>query len=135
MAAKKKSVSKGKIVGVGLASAAAVAAAGTYFLYGSNHAKRNRQKVKSWVLKAKAEALEGLEKAKSMSEDDYKKIVSAAVKKYNKVAAGTEVKKLERELHSHWKHLVKGSQSAQKTAKKTKSVVRKASKKAARQKK
>ena len=39
-----------------------MAAAGTYFLYGSKDAKKNRKAVKSWALKAKAEVLEALEK-------------------------------------------------------------------------
>lgn len=137
MAAKRKSISKKKMVGVGIASAAVVAAAaGTYFLYGSKNAARNRKVVKSWALKAKAEVLEGLEKAKRMSEEDYKKIVSAALKKYSKLAGSKEVKKLERELHSHWKHLsAKGKGTAKKAKRKAKKVVRKASRKATRKRK
>ena len=59
-AATKKNVG----IGVGL-TAAAVAAAGAYFLYGSKNAAQNRTKVKSWMLKAKAEVLEKLEQAET----------------------------------------------------------------------
>ena len=53
-------------VGLGLAAITAAAAAGAYFLYGKDGAK-NLKKIKSWSLKAKAEVLEKLEKAKDIS--------------------------------------------------------------------
>ena len=58
MAKKKQSVTNNQKIaaGVGL-TAAAVAAAGAYFLYGSKDADKNRKTVKSWGLKAKAEVL------------------------------------------------------------------------------
>ena len=60
------STSKKVKLGIGL-TAAALAAAGTYFLYGSGGAEKNRTKVRSWMLKAKAEVLEALEEAKHLS--------------------------------------------------------------------
>ena len=64
MAKKKENHSPAEKVGLGIGlTAAAVAAAGAYFLYGSKDANKNRKTVKSWMLKAKAEVLEQLEKA------------------------------------------------------------------------
>jgi flagellar basal body-associated protein FliL len=63
MAQKKvmKKMSTNTKVGIGLGlTAAAVTAAGAYFLYGSKQAPQNRKKVKGWVLKAKGEVLEAL---------------------------------------------------------------------------
>ena len=128
MATKKKvSGSGAKVavgVGVGLAAVAA-AAAGAYFLYGKNGAK-NRKAVKSWMLKAKAEALEQLEKAKDMSEKSYHEIVDKVHKKYSAIKNidPKEVKELVGELKGHWveikKHLDKASKTPKKAAPKKK---------------
>ena len=69
---KKGELTGGEIAGIGIGiTAAAAAAAGAYFLYGSKNAKKNRQKVKSWGLRAKAEALEAIEKAENMTKEEY----------------------------------------------------------------
>ena len=78
MAQKKSTndLSKAQKVGIGFGlTAAAVTAAGAYFLYGSKKATQNRKKVKGWMLKAKGEVLETLEKAESITEDEYKALV------------------------------------------------------------
>jgi hypothetical protein len=48
-------------IGAGIAAGVAAAALGAYFLYGSKDAKKNRAKVKGWMLKARGEVLEQLE--------------------------------------------------------------------------
>lgn len=101
-------------VGVGI-TAALLSAAGAYFLYGSKHAEQNRKKVKSWTLKAKAEVLEGLEKAKDMSKADYEQLIDKTTKVYAKVkdASAEELVSFAREMKSHWKTLEKkGEQKA-----------------------
>lgn len=95
-------------IGFGL-TAAAVAAAGAYFLYGAKEAPQNRKKVKGWVLKAKGEVLEALEKAEAITEDEYNKLVETAGKAYGTVKKATagEVKDFRKEMHSHWVELQK----------------------------
>lgn len=97
-------------VGVGL-TAAAVAAAGAYFLYGSKNAAKNRKLVKSWALKAKAEVLEKLETAKEMTQAEYETLVEQVVGAYATAQTVTkkDIKELQTELKSHWKGLVKAA--------------------------
>ena len=58
-AAKNSSMTNAQKLGIGVGlTTAAVAAAGAYFLYGTEDAPENRKKVKSGILKAKAEVLE-----------------------------------------------------------------------------
>ena len=68
-------------IGVGLAAAAAAAAAGAYFLYGKDGAK-NRKAVKGWMLKARGEVMEKMEKLDKISETKYKEIVDSVVRGY-----------------------------------------------------
>jgi hypothetical protein len=113
MAQKKKATKKlstGTKVGIGLGlTAAAVTAAGAYFLYGTKEAPKNRKKVKGWVLKAKGEVLEALEKAEAITEDEYSKLVETAGKAYGTVKKATagEVKDFKKEMHDHWTELQK----------------------------
>ena len=103
------SVSKTSVgIGVGV-TAALLSAAGAYFLYGSKDAAKNRKSVKSWMLKAKAEVLDGIETAKDMTKEDYEKLVDTSVKTYSKLksASAEEVIQLAKELKSHWKELEK----------------------------
>lgn len=116
-------------IGVGL-TAAAVAAAGAYFLYGSKNAAQNRQKVKSWTLKAKAEILERLEEVKEISWDDYQDLVEQVAASYAQVknASKADIKAFREEMLAQWKNLEKvgkpkkkpaGKKTAKKTAKKS----------------
>lgn len=97
-----------EVIGFGL-TAAAAAAAGAYFLYGSKKASQNRKKVKSWALKAKAEVLEGIEKAQELTEDDYKKLVETATSAFGTVKNATkgEVADFKKEMLTHWNDLQK----------------------------
>lgn len=89
--------------GVGL-TAAAVAAAGAYFLYGSKDSEANRKSVKSWALKAKADVLERLEDAKNMSQEEYENLVHTVADAYSGVkgASKTDLKSFTSEMKNYW---------------------------------
>ncbi|OGY98405.1 MAG: hypothetical protein A2855_02655 [Candidatus Liptonbacteria bacterium RIFCSPHIGHO2_01_FULL_57_28] len=90
-------------IGVGLAAAAAAAAAGAYFLYGKDGAK-NRKAVKGWMLKARGEVMEKMEKLDKISETKYKEIVDSVVRGYKSArkASPAELAMVAAELKSHW---------------------------------
>lgn len=122
-------------IGVGL-TAAAVAAAGAYFLYGSKNADKNRQTVKSWALKAKAEVLEKLEDAKKMSRSEFEEVVQQAAGAYAgaKSATQKDLRAFAAEMMEHWDALeasvAKKKTAAKKGAKKAAKTTKKAAKKA-----
>lgn len=148
MAKKKKdqdsSLSQQVGIGIGL-TAAAVGAAGAYFLYGSKNAAKNRKTVKSWMLKAKAEVLEGLEEAQQMTWDEYEALVDQVANTYTSFKGATkkDVKEFAEEMKQHWNKIEKEAPQAKRKAakatakaagkveKKAKKVAKKASKKAA----
>ncbi len=108
----KKGISTAQKVGIGFGlTAAAVTAAGAYFLYGSKEASKNRTKVKGWVLKAKGDVLEALEKAEAITEAEYNALVDTASKAYGTVkkASVGEVKDFKKEMHDHWAKLQKNN--------------------------
>ena len=120
-------------LGVGL-TAAAVAAAGTYFLYGSKSASKNRKTVKSWSLKAKAEVLEKLEDAKEMTQEEYLDLINNVASAYAglKTASQVDIRTFKSEMKDHWQQIEKAAKSKTKTAKKTaKKAVNKTAKKVA----
>jgi len=119
-------------IGIGL-TAAAVAAAGTYFLYGSKNAVKNRKAVKSWMLKAKAEVLERLEDAKEMSKEEYEELINNVATKFSelKTASKVDIKGFKDEMKEHWKVIEKSAKPKKKvckTASPAKKVVKKATK-------
>jgi len=91
---------------VGIAAAVAAAAAGGYFLYGKDGAK-NRKKVKGWMLKAKGEILEQMEKGKDMTEETYHGVIDKVSQKYQAVKNidPAELQQMTKELKSHWKSI------------------------------
>ena len=109
---KKISIVKGVAVGAALAAAAA----GTYFLYGSKNAAKNRKKVKAWTLMAKGEILEQIENLSEVNEEIYHKVIKEVSDKYQ------ALKKLDRkdvmefvdELKSHWRGIAKKLASSKK---------------------
>ena len=125
-------------IGVGL-TAAAVAAVGTYFLYGSKDAEKNRTKVRSWMLKAKAEVLEGLERAQQMSREEYEELVNTIGAAYADLqdASKKDIREFKAEMKAHWdtiekyaKPPVKKARTAtKKVAKRTKKTATSATKK------
>lgn len=91
--------------GIGVA---AIAALGTYLLYGER-GEKNRQIVSGWILKMKGEVLEKVEEIKDLNEEEYYKIVDEVSTRYaklGKVGAG-ELKHLTGELKNAWGHLRK----------------------------
>jgi hypothetical protein len=110
--AKKKEMSTGQKVGIGFGlTAAAVSAASAYFLYGSKKATQNRKKVKGWMLKAKGEVLEALEKAEEITAEEYGALVDAATGAYSTVknASASELKSFKKEMGEHWQKLQKSN--------------------------
>lgn len=131
---KKKSAQTKKAVGIGVGvTAAMAAAAGAYFLYGSKNAAKNRKQVKSWMLKAKAEVLEGIENTKDMSQETYERLVDSAVAGYGRMksVSNSELEALKKELKSHWKDLEKKGQTKKSAPKKTVTKKKPASRKKA----
>jgi hypothetical protein len=106
--AKNASLTGGQKIGIGVGvTATMLAAVGGYFLYGAKDAKKNRTKVGSWMLKAKAEVLEGIENTKELTEADYDKLVDDVMKGY-KAARSASVKELAEfagEMKNHWKKI------------------------------
>ncbi|MHB8651950.1 MAG: hypothetical protein ACYC8S_02335 [Minisyncoccota bacterium] len=105
MAAKKTTaVGAGAIMG--MAAVAVAAAAGGYFLYGKDGAK-NRKKVKGWMLKAKGEILEKVEKLKDVTEEEYGNVIDTVAAKYAAIKSidPAEVLTLQKELKAHWKNI------------------------------
>ncbi len=106
-------------IGVGL-TAAAVAAAGTFFLYGSKGASKNRKAVKSWMLKAKAEVLEKLETAKEMSADEYMQLIDTVGGTYAQIkdASKVDIASFKTEMKDHWNKIAKTAAPKKKAVKK-----------------
>src|SRR6185436_11320611 len=91
-----KNQSKGAQIGTAaaLTAAAVAAAAGAYWLYGAKDASKNRKVVKSWMLKARAEVMDAVEKAKDIDKETYLKIVDNVVRGYS-AAAGARSKEVQ----------------------------------------
>lgn len=133
----KKRISTGVAVGAGVAALAA-AAAGVYFLYGKEAPKR-RKAVRGWMLKAKGEVLEQLEKLPEVSEQTYYGLVDAVAAKYAglKNVDSAELGEMARELRGYWKGIkgqfVSPKRAAKKASRKAaRPAARKAGRKAAR---
>ncbi len=95
----------GKVIGAGF-GIAAIAALGTYFLYGKKGAQ-NRAKISGWMLKMKGEVLEKVEKVKDLNEKEYYEIVDEVTARYAKLGkvGAQELKHLTGELRGAWAHL------------------------------
>lgn len=95
-------------IGVGI-TAAAAAAAGAFFLYGSKNAPKNRKMVKSWLIRAKSEVLEALEKAEHMTQREYEQLVDTVGGAYGmmKNVSRGEIADFKREMKGYWQQLEK----------------------------
>ena len=118
--------------GVGLVVAAAVAAAGAgaYWLYGSEDASKHRKIAKSWMLKARGEVLEGVEKLRDIDKDKYMQIVDTVMKRYKAMSGVTaaEVAHMANDFKDSWKHMQQEATKAKKTVKKVAKKAKKAKK-------
>lgn len=120
--ANNKKDNTGRNIGVGIGITAAIAAAvGSYFLYGTKNAAKNRAAVKSWALKAQAEVLEKIERAKEMSQKEYNDLVLAVAETYKGMegVSKTEIANFVREMKTHWEGIEKVAKKNQVAAKKT----------------
>lgn len=135
MAQKKKTeITTAQKVGVAVGlTTAVVAAAGTYFLYGSKSAAKNRKAVKSWMLKAKAEILEKLEEAKEMTQEDYEHLVNTVATVYSelKTASRADIKAFKDEMKDQWRSIERVAKPKKKPATKKATPAKKAVKKVA----
>lgn len=129
--AKKQTGGSGMAVGVGVAAAAAVAAAGAYWFYGSDHASQHRKQVKSWMLKARAEVMEAVEKVTDIDKKKYLDIVTQVVSRYSKTAGATvaEIAHMKKDLLSTWSHMDAARKAGGMTVGGVKKSVKKAVKK------
>ena len=110
MAQNKKTEGAGKsvvVAGVATAAALMAGAAGAYWLYGSPESAKHRKMAKSFMLKARAEALEAVEKAKDMDKQTYLNIVDGVVARYSKLSGITsaELAQMTRDLKASWAHM------------------------------
>lgn len=88
---------------------AAATAAGMYFLHHNKGAQKKMKNIKGWVVKAKGEILEKVEKLKEVNEDLYNNAVDAVMSRYKKLASidGAELTAVTSEIKSHWKNIAK----------------------------
>ena len=101
---RKSSHGVGKVLGI---AALAAAAAGTYYLFGSDKSARNRRHVKSWMLKMKADVMDEVENIKDLTEDAYDKVIDQISEKYAtaKNIDKDELAALAKRMKSHWKEI------------------------------
>lgn len=110
----KSAPASNKHVGVAvLGGLAAAAAIGGYLLYNNAEAraaaKKKIKSVKGWMIKAKGEVLEKIEKLKDVNETAYHTVVDSVMSRYGKLSNidTSEVAKLTKELKTHWKSIQK----------------------------
>lgn len=114
----------------GAAALAAVAAAGAYWFYGAKDAARHRKTARSWMLKARAETMDAVEKAVErlgdIDKETYLGIVDTVVKRYAGVAGVTsaEMAQMTKDLKAAWTHMHAARKSLSKPA--VKKAVKKA---------
>lgn len=114
--------SHGVAIGVGMAALAA-AAAGAYYLYGSEKGPQRRKRLKSWTLRMKAEVMEEIEKLKELNQGAYEAVIATISKKYSrfKDIDPAEVAELASRMKTHWKDIQKDIKSS--TSKKVLKIV------------
>lgn len=134
---KKGSLSTRQKVGIGVGlTATALAAVGGYFFYGSKNAAQNRKKARSWMLRAKAEVLEELEKAKHITREEYENLIMRVVEGYRGAegASTRELAEFASEMRDQWRDIERAAAQRAKQADK-KTTSKKATKKTAKKSK
>ncbi len=123
----KNSTKKAIGVGAALTAAAAATAAGAYWLYGSQNADKHRKMAKSWMLKARAEVMEAVEKLQDIDKKAYLDVVETVLQKYRGVSGVTtaEIAHMLRDFKGSWEHMQKAGDSAKKGSKSIKRTVKK----------
>lgn len=117
-------------VGVGVAAAAAVAAGGAYWLYGAKHSAQHRKMAKSWMLKARAEVMEAVEKLEHIDKQKYMEIAEGVIKNYTNKAGVTpqEIAAMTKDFKAAWTHM-QGKKKVKKAVGKAKKAGKKMVKK------
>jgi hypothetical protein len=118
-------------IGIGIAAAAAAAAGGAYWLYGAKHSAQHRKMAKAWMLKARAEVMEAVEKLEDIDKEKYMQIVENVVKNYTGKGASTqEMAAMMKDFKTAWTHM-SGKKQAKKVVSKAKRTAKKMVKKTA----
>jgi len=123
-------MSKRTKIGVGIGVAAAAVLAGL-FLYGKDGKKRLK-KLRGWMLKAKGEVIDRVEKLKEVNEEAYYRVVDEVLRRYTnarEVGEG-ELLSLSSDLKKYWKDVKKDLKkdfeiTEKKTVKKAKKGIQK----------
>jgi hypothetical protein len=120
MTQQKQSVSTVTQVGVGVGIMAALA--GAYFLYGTKAGNKRREQVRGWMLRAKGEVLEKLEKLKDVNEEAYNRVIDTVASRYERVkdVDPGEVAALAKDLKMHWQNISRQLRSGKSSSSKTK---------------
>ena len=98
---------KDKMIGAGI-GLAALAAAGTYFLYGKRGAK-NLKTIEGWALQLKGQVLEKMEKLQDVNQEAYNELIMETVERFGRVknVSASELKLITADLKSAWSHIDK----------------------------
>ena len=93
--------------GATIGLAAAAAAAGAYWLYGAKHAAKHRKLAKSFMLKARADVMDAVERVQEIDKAQYLAIVDKIVARYSHIAGVTasEVAQMTKDLKAAWAHM------------------------------
>jgi len=102
-----KSSTNKTLIGAGI-GLAALAAAGTYFLYGKRGAK-NREAIAGWTLQLKGEVLEKLEKLKHVNRESFNEIVDETAERFARVkkVGSSDLGVITQDLKNAWTHIAK----------------------------
>ncbi|HLP86408.1 MAG TPA: hypothetical protein VK153_00835 [Candidatus Paceibacterota bacterium] len=108
MANKKENKKMSAKTAVGIGAGIVALSAAAYILFGPN-GKKNRKAIKGWAVKMKGEVIEQLEKAKTLTEPLYNKIIDKVKAKYSKLKDidPEELRILAEEIKKQWKVIQK----------------------------
>jgi hypothetical protein len=79
------------VTALGVTTTALAAAAGAYWLYGAQKAKNNRKVAKGWMLKARGELMDLVEKTKDIDKKKYFDMAESVAKTLGQKAGATTV--------------------------------------------
>jgi hypothetical protein len=101
-------------IGTGIAGVAAAAGA-AYWLYGAKDASKHRKMAASWMLKARAEMVDALEKVENIDKSKYMRLVDDTIKKYAAHhRGGPAAAKVKRDMMAAWSHISKADKKSPK---------------------
>lgn len=98
----------------GLVAAGAVAAAvGGAYLFLQSMTKKTDRKPQSWILRAKADVMEEVQKVPHISQKAYRGIIDSVLKHYGKMkdVSRSELSALKKDLEKNWKDTVEALKS------------------------